>query len=159
MSILVVSLSTVFIMFHKSRRLTISLGVLSTLSYVYANLEENGFPYDGVDDGQTGTIAQSLASNITGSTTYRSQLTKLFVRSNGWTAFEYIRYLINMALSFMSFIALIILIYTFFSIFFAKDDEGVKQAQKNLKGIAYAIGIIGLSWLIISLMFWVLSLV
>lgn len=74
-----------------------------------------------------------------------------------WAAFAYIQNILNRALWLIWFVALIILIYYFYSILFSKDDEWVKNAKKVVGNIAIAIAFIWLSWLIISLIFYVIS--
>ncbi|HMY80942.1 MAG TPA: hypothetical protein PLW93_02190 [Candidatus Absconditabacterales bacterium] len=73
------------------------------------------------------------------------------------TIFSYIQGIVNIALSLLSFISLIILIYYFFLIFFSSEKEGVENAQKAIKRVTYVLVIIGLSWLFVSFMFWVVS--
>ncbi len=72
---------------------------------------------------------------------------------------DYAKAIINMALWLISFIALIMTIYTFYTMFFAKNDEVVKKAKWNLVWIFIALGVIWLAWLIVSFIFrWYQSL-
>ena len=66
---------------------------------------------------------------------------------------DYVRAIINMALWLLSLVALIMTIYTFYMIFFSKDDAGVKKAKENLTGIFIALAVIWLAWIIISFIF------
>ena len=53
----------------------------------------------------------------------------------------------------MSFIALVIVIYSFYQMFFTEDSKGIEQVKKNLKGVAITLVIIGLSRFIVSFIF------
>lgn len=92
--------------------------------------------------------ANSLPSKIRG-----------FFQLNGKTydgeapATEYVKSLLNMALGFVSFISLILVIFAFYLILFDKGEEGVKKAKKILIGVAIAIALMGLSWIIVSFFF------
>lgn len=70
-------------------------------------------------------------------------------------AIYYIKMIINMLLSFVSLIALIMLIYAFYLMFFSKHESGMTKAKQMLKGIAIAITIMWLSWFIVSFIFWI----
>lgn len=70
-------------------------------------------------------------------------------------AFYYIKKLINYALAFVSFIAFLILLYTFYMMLIGDGAKGRDKAKATLKGLAIAIVIIGLSWLIVSMIFWI----
>jgi hypothetical protein len=68
-------------------------------------------------------------------------------------ATDYVKMLINIALGFVSFIALIMIIFAFYLIFFGKWEENVAKAKKILIGVAIAIFVIWLSWIIVSSLF------
>ncbi len=65
----------------------------------------------------------------------------------------YVRAILNMALWLLSLIALIMVMYTFYTMFFSDNDKSVENAKWNLVGIFIALGIIWLSWLIVSFIF------
>ncbi|MFZ2150868.1 MAG: hypothetical protein WAZ12_03900 [Candidatus Absconditicoccaceae bacterium] len=65
----------------------------------------------------------------------------------------YIKMVLNMVLGLVSFVSLILIIYSFYLIFFIKQEEGVAKARKMLIGVFIALVIMGLSWLIVSLIF------
>jgi hypothetical protein len=69
------------------------------------------------------------------------------------SALEFVKYILNIALGLVSFIAVVIVIYGFAQIIFAKDEEGVTKARKTVQGAAIAIGIIAISWFIVSFLF------
>ena len=67
-------------------------------------------------------------------------------------ALAYAIYLINYALGFVAFIALCLLIYSFYCVVVG-DEKQIDKAKWYLKWIAIAIVVMGLSWLITSLIF------
>ena len=64
------------------------------------------------------------------------------------------RAILNIALGLLSMVALIMTIYTFYLMFFTENDKAAWKAKWNLVGIFIALAIIGLSWLIVSFIFW-----
>jgi hypothetical protein len=68
-------------------------------------------------------------------------------------ALIYVRVITNMLLGLTSFIALAILIYSFYQMFFTEDSKGIEQVKKNLTGVAIAIAILGVSRFATSLIF------
>ena len=68
-------------------------------------------------------------------------------------ALAYAIYLINYALGFVAFIALCLLMYSFYCVVVG-DEKQIDKAKKYLKWIAVAIVVMWLSWLITSLIFW-----
>ena len=65
----------------------------------------------------------------------------------------YLRAILNMALWLLSLIALIIVIYTFYTMFFSDSDKNIEKAKWNLVGIFIALGAIWLARLIVSFIF------
>ncbi len=70
-------------------------------------------------------------------------------------AVYYIKMIVNMLLSFVSLIALVMLIYAFYMMFFSKHESGMTKAKQMLKGIGIALAIMWLSWFIVSFIFWI----
>jgi hypothetical protein len=56
-------------------------------------------------------------------------------------------------LALVSFIALVLIIFAFYLIFFGKEEEAFKKAKKILTGVAIALAIMGLSRFIVSFFF------
>ncbi|GHV25405.1 hypothetical protein FACS1894176_03820 [Bacteroidia bacterium] len=52
-----------------------------------------------------------------------------------------------------AFVAFVIVIYSFYMMFFQENSKGIDQVKKNLKGVAIALVIMGLSRLIVSFIF------
>lgn len=72
---------------------------------------------------------------------------------------DYAKAILNMALSLISFIALVMTIYTFYMMFFTDNDAWIKKAKWNLIWIFIALGVIWLAWIIVSFIFrWYQSL-
>lgn len=69
-------------------------------------------------------------------------------------AFYYIRKILNYALWFVSLIALGLLLYSFYGMLTGDGDKQFGKVKETLKGIAIAILVMGVSWMIISLLFW-----
>ena len=53
----------------------------------------------------------------------------------------------------MSFVALVIVIYSFYLMFFTEDSKGIDQVKKNLIGVAIALVVLGVSRFIVSFIF------
>ena len=75
-------------------------------------------------------------------------------KENDHKFLDYARAIINMALWLVSFIALIMTIYTFYMMFFTDNDAWIKKAKWNLVGIFIALGILWLAWIVVSFIFW-----
>lgn len=73
--------------------------------------------------------------------------------------FTYIQAIFNFALWLLAFISVCIIIYNFFMIFFDKEKEGVENAKKAVKRVAYVLLIIGFSWIIVSFLFWIMWII
>ena len=67
-------------------------------------------------------------------------------------ALYYAQFLINYALSFVAFIALCLLMYSFYAVIIW-DEKQIDKAKSYLKGIAIAIIVMSLAWLIVSFIF------
>ena len=65
----------------------------------------------------------------------------------------YIKTIVNFLLWFISLIALILLIYAFYMIFFKKDEAGITSAKQTIKWVAIALVVIWLSRIIVSFLF------
>ena len=67
-------------------------------------------------------------------------------------AIYYAQFLINYALGFVAFIALCLLMYSFYAVIIW-DEKQIDKAKSYLKGIAIAIIVMSLAWFIVSLIF------
>ncbi len=76
-----------------------------------------------------------------------------FVAMSNSSALEFAKYIINIALWLVTFIALIVILYGFAQIFFAKDDDGLSKAKNIVRWAAIAIAIIAVSWFIVTFLF------
>lgn len=68
-------------------------------------------------------------------------------------AIVYVQNIVNLLLGLTSFIALIIIIYSFYLMFFSEDQKWVDKVKKNLKWVAIALVILGFSWVIVRFVF------
>lgn len=69
-------------------------------------------------------------------------------------ALSYIQIVINYVLALLAFIALVVIIYSFYMIFFGKSDDGIAKARKTVIWAAVAILVIGLSAYIVNFLFY-----
>ncbi len=118
------------------------------------------FPYDNEFTKDPTTELQDKVDidKEYGEKSILTQLLEVFWLKDG--AFEwdhkfinYARAILNMALWLLSVVALIMIIYTFYLMFFSENDAWIKKAKWNLIGIFIALAIIWLAWLIVSFIF------
>jgi len=81
-----------------------------------------------------------------------------FITGSDTGATNYITYIINIALGLWAFIALAVIIYGFYLMFFSDQEEWFAKAKEILKWASIALFIIGLSWFIISFLFSVIGI-
>lgn len=72
-------------------------------------------------------------------------------------ALSYIQIVINYVLSFTAFIALLVILYGFYMMFFRDQDKGFGTAKKTVTGAAIALFVIGISWLFVNFAFYVFN--
>lgn len=65
----------------------------------------------------------------------------------------YLKGIVNLLLTFVSLIALILLIYAFYMIFFKKDEAGITSAKQIIKWVIIALFVIWLSRIVVSFLF------
>lgn len=70
-------------------------------------------------------------------------------------ALAYIKKIINYALGFVSFIAFVLVLYAFYMMLIGDGDKGREKVKSTLKGIAIAIIILSVAWLVVSMLFWI----
>ena len=152
--------------------LCISFGVfLSTLSFAqdlewsknfyYGNTTPVSIEVDAVTD--TENIPEMIRQwSVKADKTLLNSLLSIFwfwenENNNVYTgegkALIYIRFIINLLLWLVSFIALVMIIYSFYLMFFTENTQGMETVKKNLKGVAIALVVLGLSWIIVSFIF------
>jgi len=152
------------------RKLLLSLGILLTLSaaYNFVSAQTEPFPYD--INSQTQLTSQDeptdlskviQSDSLTPTTSIMTRLTNFFRVSwtsynldNTWSpAINYVKFILNIVLALISFIALVLIIFAFYLIFFGKEEEAFKKAKKILTGVAIALAIMWLSRFIVSFFF------
>lgn len=152
----------------KIKLLILLTTILTTIWFsINANYD---FPYDYTDssslsDGYQTEIWQIMKEdNITPNDSVLNRLLSLFKLSNqGWygtwtsKAIYYAKMIVNLLLSFVGFVALVMVIYAFYMIFFLKNETGITKAKQILKWVIISITIMGLSWFIVSMIYWIQS--
>lgn len=145
--------------FYKKTLLWLSSLILF-LSVGFAQSSEDSFFYgDDLTDQPTTTIHTVIKTDVVDSNDgFLKNILKVFnleqfTNLSNASALEFVKYIINIALGLISFIALVVIIYGFAKIFFAKDDEGLTEAKKTVQWAAIAIGIIAVSWFIVTFLF------
>ena len=127
--------------------------------------DENAFPYEiqattaGTDTTDIGKIVTT--DSVNPDTGLLKILTNFFRLSwttyndgtNHNTATNYVKRILNIVLGLISFIALIMIIFAFYLIFFSKGEEGVGKARKILIGVVIALALLWLSRLIVAFLF------
>lgn len=72
-------------------------------------------------------------------------------------ALNYIQIVINYVLSFTAFIALIVIIYGFYMMFFWEEDKAFGKAKKTVTGAAIALFVIAISRSFVNFAFYVFN--
>lgn len=136
-----------------------------TISGVYAQgfPEEGKFYYDTNQNGanvQDWSIKDQVSLAVIDAQWPIQRLIKIFIpnRPAGEWVLEYVAYIINIALWLVAFIAVIVLIYWFYGILFSDSKDGISNAQKTIKWAAIAIILMWASWLIVKIMFYIITL-
>jgi len=142
------------------------LAILSIfVSFHFVNAQSDSFYYDGVtQDSNTSSdqkteLAKIIKTDNIDNTNSLPSKIRGFFQLNGTSynskapATAYIKNLLNIALWFVSFISLVLVIFAFYLILFDKGEEGVKKAKKILIGVAIAIALMGLSWILVGFFF------
>lgn len=150
----------------KSRHVFLLIAAMTMISFAYAQTES--FPYDIPSQTQISSqdeptdISQIIKDDsLTPSNSIMNRLTNFFRVSGtsynpdntGNPAINYIKWILNMVLALVSFVALVLIIFAFYLIFFGKADDAVKKAKKILTWVAIALAIMWLSRLIVSFFF------
>ena len=72
-------------------------------------------------------------------------------------AISYVQVLINYILALLWFIAILLIIYSFYMIFFGKSDDAIAKARKTVIWASIAIVVIAASAYIVNLLFYLYS--
>lgn len=133
--------------------------------------EDINFPYNGwiwnwwnwssIDLNFWPTLKNSISYTANGEqTNWLSKILEIFMPRNilyleWWnpSILFYLKTIVNMLLSFVSLIALILMIYAFYMIFFKKDDAGISTARQMIKWIVIWLAVIGFSRIVVSFLF------
>lgn len=123
------------------------------------------FPYEWVeitpwvvDTNFTGIIKNSINEQEN----WLKKLLKLFMpeytmymqdENDNPSFLFYLKTIVNLLLSFVSLIALILVVYAFYMMFFKKDETGWNTAKQILKWVIIALFVIWLSRIIVSFLY------
>jgi len=139
--------------------------IITILLGFIANISAQNFFYDvdPWDPGQDNTDIGQILSNegVKSQNSVVNRLREAFKLSNGiyaksdQKATDYIKNIINIALSLVSFIALIMLIYGFYLMFFSQQEEWFTKAKKIFKWVVIALFIMWLSFFIVNFIFYI----
>ena len=139
--------------------------ILTRIIWLWTTFSAENFPYSNGNDPVTDNVdlnfSETLKSWLQDDQNILSRLLWYFMpnsaiyMSDNWhpSILTYLKSIVNLLLSFVSLIALILLIFAFYMIFFRKDDAGVKTAIQMIKWIVIALVIIWLSWIIVSFLY------
>ena len=118
------------------------------------------FPYtDGnYTANPTTDVGQVLKQANQGGSIIENML-DLFGINYSWPdkAISYVQILINYILALVGFIAVLLLIYSFYMIFFGKSDDAIAKARKTIIWTSIAIVVIAASAYIVNLLFYLYS--
>lgn len=137
------------------------LAFIFGLAFVSVNPQSN-FPYDymtdSVNDQEVNIWKIIKTDAINPSNSVLNNLFWLFgldseEYAGNRKAEYYVKMVLNMVLGLVSFVSLILIIYSFYMIFFTKQEEWVAKAKKILIGVFIALAVMWLSWLIVSFIF------
>ncbi len=121
--------------------------------------EIQGQVYDDQEEPTIDIAKDILQPDTTNQESMLQTLTRIFRLSDtpyytGTSpATNYIKWLLNIALGLVSFLAFVMVLFSFYLIFFGKGDEALTKARKILIGVAIALAIMGISWFIVSYFF------
>ena len=136
--------------------------LISATTIIGINFAIEPFPYTWFDisSNQNTDFSEELKSNISDENNGFYRLFHLFMpndsmywSSNNPSFLFYLKTIVNLLLSFVSLIALILMIYAFYMIFFKKDEAGFTTAKQMIKWIVIALVVIGLSRIVVSFLF------
>ncbi len=130
------------------------------LSNVLAQSTEDQFYYQWFDESDPTIVSRDIVysqvvepnDGILKKTLRVFWLDQYISLSNA-SALEYVKTVLNIALSLTALVAFIIIIYGFAQILFAQDDEAITNARKTVQWAAIAIAIIAVSWFLVTFLF------
>lgn len=131
--------------------------------WIQKTFAQNEFPYDiwneainipnSEDVWNTLVANQSMDSNSLLTRLIESFRIDPFVDGNPNGATNYIAYIINILLGLATVVALILLLYGFYLMFFSKQEDWLAKAKKILIGVTIALVILGIARFIVALAF------
>lgn len=135
--------------------ITLVTGLQFTLAQDFPYNLENEAQWSSIDiasDVITPDLVDSDKSTLSRLLETFGLTTRAYSQTND-KATAYVRVVINYFLSIASFVALVVVIYGFYMMFFSEQEAGFAKAKKILTGAFIALAIIALSWFIVSFLF------
>jgi hypothetical protein len=137
---------------------SVALGELSPADSAFPYTIQ-GQEYEEIIDAPTDLATAIIAPDTQDDAGLLKRLSRIFRVTD--TAYDdedtpatnYVKWLLNILLGLVSFLALVMVMFAFYLIFFSKGEEAVTKAKKILIGVAIALAIMGLSWFIASFFF------
>lgn len=152
----------------KLKRLFICIWILTIIYIlphsrinVFAVSEEFRYNWGNTNDWQVNTDFNGIIKEwMNDSENWLKRLLRLFMPNSDMYNWEdnpsfifYLKTIVNLLLSFVSFIALILVIYAFYMIFFKKDEAGFTLARQIIKWVVIALFVIWLSRIVVSFLY------
>ena len=136
--------------------------LLPNVTHAQVSLSQQ-FPYEWIEIAPwtvDTSFSNILSEWIDDSENWIKRLLQLFMPNSAmydnwaWPSLLfYLKTVVNLLLSFVSLIALILVIYAFYMIFFKKDEAGITTAKQVIKWVVIALFVIWLSRIVVSFLF------
>ena len=117
-------------------------------------------PYDTVEAGDGTVDAIDLWTDLQEITTGEEGVVRKLMEALGFdfgesgnVVVQFISNIINFLLSIIGLIALAILVFWFYKMFFSSDEWGAESAKKLIINTFIALAVIGLAWFITNFLF------
>lgn len=139
----------------------IAFTVLMHMFVMHISYAAEPFPYtdNNYTAGATTDAWQVLQQTNQGGSILENMLDLFGINyadpSGSGKAIVYVQVIINYVLALLGLIALVLIIYSFYMIFFGKSDDGIANARKTIIWAAIALFVIGLSAYIVNFTFYV----
>lgn len=152
-----------------SKTLIITLSILSLcfiVNFTYTQAQNFYYDYNPWDITQDKTdIAKMITKDaVKWQQTIIYKLREAF-KLTGWIyeksdkkALDYIKMIINMALWLVAFISLGLIVFAFYLMFFSEQEDGLTRAKKILKWVLIALIVMGVSYFIVSFIFYLYNI-
>ena len=142
-------------------RIAIAFSTLLNMSLLFSaqagGIFDTSFPYtdNNYTSNPTTNVGGVLKQTNQGWSIIENMLDLFGINYAGnGKAISYVQIIINYVLALVAFIALLLIIYSFYMIFFGKSDDWIAKARKTIIWSSIAILVIGLSAYIVNFLFY-----